>query len=61
MKKETKNQGSIEWTKPKLASFKKAYEEALARQDEQFRWQGFHFIPGYAKYLIEWLESLEDK
>ncbi len=50
----------IDWTAEKLSSFKKAYAKALKRKASQresmFVWEGYQFIPGYAKYLIKYLE-----
>ena len=51
----------IEWDKEKLESFKKAYK-VCEREDgsyncTSFTWSGHEFVPGYAKYLIEFLEE----
>lgn len=48
----------IEWTRPMLARFKKAYE-AVCTGDRNavFTFEGHEFVCGYAKYLIEYLEG----
>lgn len=50
----------IEWTRPKLREFKRAFEEARDAQrdptDDTFEFDGHLFVLGYAKYLIEYLE-----
>ncbi len=54
----------IDWTAEKLSSFKSAYAKALKRKASQresmFTWEEYQFIPGYAKYLIEYLEPKFD-
>lgn len=63
-------QQMIDFTPEKLARFKKAYKKAekLKRykqaysapedsSDEVFTFDGNEFVLGYAKYLIEYLES----
>lgn len=47
----------IEWTRPKLERLKKAYRSAVDDKLKIFEFEGHEFIPGYAKYLIEYLEG----
>ena len=52
------NQGNaINWTRPLLERFKKAYKEANDRNAETFVFDGHGFLVGYAKYLIEFLDG----
>ena len=39
-----------------LKEFKKAYANAAGK--DQFEINGFQFVTGYAKYLIEYLEDI---
>lgn len=51
---------SITWDTRKLASFKRSYARAsrgLARPESTFTFQGHEFVLGYAKYLIQYLDS----
>jgi hypothetical protein len=48
----------VEWTRDKLKRFKKAYQRATQDGREVFEFEGHEFIPGYAKYLIEYLEGV---
>lgn len=51
---------SITWDARKLASFKRSYARAsrgLARPESTFTFQGHEFVLGYAKYLIQYLDS----
>ena len=53
-------QGVIVWTRPMFESFKHAYDDAIetrTRLDDTFEFDGYTFVVGYAKYLIEYLES----
>lgn len=51
------DQGSILWTIGRLERFKLAYNNAVKNNDEQFKFDGYDFLTGYAKYLIEYLEA----
>lgn len=52
------NQGNvIDWTRPMLERFKKAYKEANDRNADTFVFDGRGFLIGYATYLIEFLEG----
>ena len=42
---------------PRLARFKQAYHQATTEQQEEFTFEGHKFFTGYAKYLIEYLET----
>lgn len=35
-----------------------AYEEAVAKEQDQFVWHGHTFVTGYAKYLLEYLDMV---
>ena len=47
----------ITWTAEKLKRFKSRYLEAVQYKLEQFEFDGDEYVVGYAKYLIEYLES----
>lgn len=49
----------INWTRPMLERFKKAYSAALEKggKDSTFVFDGHEFLVSYAKYLIEYLET----
>lgn len=49
---------AINWTRPKLERFKTAFEAALKQKGDTFSFDGNEFVKGYAKYLIEYLESV---
>jgi hypothetical protein len=54
----------INWDRPKLERFKKAYEKAIvdgARPNDTFVFDGNEFVVQYAKYLIEYLEGVLPK
>lgn len=48
---------TISWDKPMLARFETAYAEAVKHKVEVFTFEGNEFVPGYAKYLIEYLKG----
>lgn len=41
-----------------LPSLKKAYEQAKKDNKEQFTYKGNEILVSYAKYLVEYMESL---
>jgi hypothetical protein len=49
---------TINWTRPKLEKFKKARASAVARGSESFLFEGQEVLCSYARYLIEYLESV---
>ena len=49
---------SIEFTPYKLKAFKVAYNLALNKHLEMFTFENHSFLVGYAKYLIEYLDSV---
>lgn len=51
-------QHRVLWDRPKLARFRRAYRAAVAAAAPTFRFDGNEFVVGYAKYLIEYLESV---
>ena len=48
---------TIEWTKPKLVKFKRAYTKASRESSGIFKFMGQSFVICYATCLIEYLES----
>jgi hypothetical protein len=48
----------MHWTPEMLRRFKIAYAKALEESVETFPFQGHDFVPGYAKFLIEYLEMV---
>lgn len=61
MKKEPSNNDNVpqmmSFTQEKFARFKKHYASAVGRNAESFKFEGNLFLTGYAKYLIEYLET----
>ena len=47
----------IMWSPPKLKKFKRAYKAAVGTKADTFNFEGDEFVVGYAKYLIEYLET----
>jgi len=48
-------QGPVSFTPEKLSYFRDAYEGA---KDTIFEFEGKHYLKGYAKYMIEYMEGL---
>ena len=48
---------TIKWTKPRMKQFKKEYKAAVKNGDKIFIFEGNEILVGYAKYLLEYLES----
>ncbi len=48
---------TINWNRPMLERFKKAYSEAAGNDNSIFIFDGYEYVKGYARYLIEYLES----
>ena len=48
-------QGPVSFTPEKLAYFRDAYESA---KDSIFVFEGNHYLKGYAKYMIQYMEGL---
>lgn len=48
----------IKWTPEMLARFKRAYAKALKDKTGAFDFEDHNFLPDYAKYLIEYLDSV---
>lgn len=53
----TGSKDSVSFTPRKLKKFRKAYTKCLDKGDEVFTFEGNEFYAGYAKYLIEYMES----
>ena len=51
----------IEWTLTKFKRFKSALRQAEVAGEDSFIFDGDMFILGYAKYLIEYLETVFNK
>lgn len=49
---------TVNWTPVKLIRFQKAYREARETNRDSFVFEGNEFVTLYAKYLIEYLESV---
>lgn len=51
---------TINWTAPMLKRFKAAYSkvEKTHKRTDTFSFEGNLFVLGYAKYLIEYLDSV---
>lgn len=49
--------GWIDWTRPMLERYKKAYSEAVVHGDDNFDFDSHTYYVGYAKYLIEYLDA----
>lgn len=47
----------INFTEASAKAFKKAYLKAVKDEQDSFVWDGHEFILGYAKYLLEHLET----
>lgn len=56
MLKETTTQ-TVEFDREKFVKFKYAYNEAKEKNMAEFAFDGHGYAIGYAKYLIEYLES----
>jgi hypothetical protein len=48
---------TVAFTVESLGEFKKAYNKAVSDGVETFWFEGNEYVPGYAKYLIEYLEQ----
>jgi hypothetical protein len=57
----TTNYKTVSWSPTDFKYFKRAYTRAVNGGAEQFKFQGNDFVTGYAKYLIQYLESNYDQ
>jgi len=48
----------IWWTRPMLERFKVAHQAAVSMKADTFVFDGYEFVVGYAKYLIEHLNEI---
>lgn len=48
-------------TPKNIERLRKAYKVAVEREKETFYFQGEEFHTSYAKYLLEWLETVDIK
>jgi len=51
------DQPTITWTLPKLKRFRRACRKADRSNAGVFTFDGHEFVVGYARYLIEYLET----
>lgn len=51
----------LQWTTQQFLAFKKEFKIASETDKDCFWFDGHEFITSYAKYLIEYLESLESQ
>jgi len=49
---------TIKFTPEKVISLKKEYKKAVDSNQETFMFDGKELVVGYAKYLIEYLDSV---
>lgn len=50
---------TIHWTRPMLERFKKEYDKHKDAPGSSFEFDGHVVLVGYAKYLIEYLETVK--
>ena len=50
-------QRSINWTRPMMDRFRRAYLKATADRVETFVFEDNEFLVAYARYLIQYLET----
>ena len=48
----------VTFNKKKLKALKKAYQQCVDRKEDVFVFEGQELVVGYAKYLIEYLDSI---
>lgn len=48
----------VEFTETSFERFKKAYEDASSEGKEQFTFEGNDVLVSYAKYVIQYVESM---
>ena len=49
------NPNEIKWTLRKLENFMRVYK--INRNEATFMFEGYEFVPAYAKYLIDYLKK----
>ena len=52
-----KHKGWLEFSKRDIKRFKRKYKKAMEAKEEAFVFNGKDFLTGYAKYVIEYLDS----
>ena len=50
----------VVFTEKTLKEFEIAYEKALKAQHNTFVFEGNEYLPGYAKYMIEYLKTKQN-
>lgn len=48
----------VKFTPSKVRRFRRAYKKAVADKADIFVFEGLRFVPSYAKYLLEYLDSV---
>jgi len=51
-------EGMVTFTPEKLESFRDVYQQCTGSDELVFEFEGRHYLKGYAKYMIEYLEGL---
>jgi hypothetical protein len=51
-------EGTVTFTPGKLKAFRNVYEGCAGDDERVFEFEGKHYLKGYAKYMIEFLEAL---
>ncbi len=51
-------EGVVTFTPDKVAQFRDVYEGCDGDDERVFEFEGRHYLKGYAKYMIEFLEGL---
>jgi len=49
---------TVSFTPQKLERFRDAYDECRNDKERIFEFEGDHYLTGYAKYMIEYMEGL---
>ena len=52
------HEGVVTFTPQKLESFRDAYEQCVGSDELVFEFEGHHYLKGYAKHMISYLEGL---
>ena len=52
---------TLTFSKDRLVRLKDSYAEAISEGRDEFTFDGYDFLVGYAKYLIEYLDNHFEK
>ena len=47
----------VEFDRKKYNKLRMAYNQALAKEKDEFKFQGLEYVTPYAKYLLEYLDD----